>query len=279
MRGGTMASAGNKEYGSGDRRLLPLQTAREPEADADAKHTDSGLAGLVLLAQFHDVAADARQLAHQYGRTGELFDEPTLLLVAKHLGIKARIIAQAAERVDKIALPALALQSDANHFIVAKAGDDSVLIHELRQQRPQVLTRAEFQLRYSGKLLVVTSRASTLAELAKFDFRWFVPAVVKYRKLLLEVLTVSFFIQLLALLTPLLYQVVMDKVLVHHGLTTLNVIAIGMVSIALFDVDDVTVALTPGMALSVEIKTGTRRVIDYVLSPLRQYQSESMRER
>jgi hemolysin D len=44
-------------------------------------------------------------------------------------------------------------------------------------------------------------------------------------------------------------------------------------------IDDVTVALTPGMALSVEIKTGTRRVIDYVLSPLRQHQTESMRER
>ncbi len=44
-------------------------------------------------------------------------------------------------------------------------------------------------------------------------------------------------------------------------------------------IDGVTVALTPGMALSVEIKTGTRRVIDYMLSPLRQHQLESMRER
>jgi subfamily B ATP-binding cassette protein HlyB/CyaB len=56
-----------------------------------------------------------------------------------------------------------------------------------------------------------------LGELAKFDFCWFVPAVVKYRKLLLETFAVSFFIQLLALITPLFYQVVMDKVLVHRG--------------------------------------------------------------
>jgi len=48
---------------------------------------------------------------------------------------------------------------------------------------------------------------------------------------------------------------------------------------ASLDIDGVRVALTPGMALSVEIKTGTRRVIDYVLSPLRQHQIESMRER
>jgi subfamily B ATP-binding cassette protein HlyB/CyaB len=75
-----------------------------------------------------------------------------------------------------------------------------------------------------------------LGELAKFDFTWFIPAVVKYRRLLLEVFVVSFFIQLLALVTPLFYQVVMDKVLVHHGLTTLTVITVGLVSIAVFDV-------------------------------------------
>jgi len=60
--------------------------------------------------------------------------------------------------------------------------------------------------------------------------------VVKYRRLLLEVFIVSFFIQLFALVTPLFYQVVMDKVLVHRGLTTLDVIAIGLVSMAVFEV-------------------------------------------
>lgn len=44
-------------------------------------------------------------------------------------------------------------------------------------------------------------------------------------------------------------------------------------------VDGVRVSLSPGMALSVEIKTGKRRVIDYLLSPLREYSSESLRER
>jgi subfamily B ATP-binding cassette protein HlyB/CyaB len=72
--------------------------------------------------------------------------------------------------------------------------------------------------------------------LAKFDFSWFIPAVVKYRKLMLEVFIVSFFIQLFALVTPLFYQVVMDKVLVHHGLTTLDVIAIGLVSMGVFKI-------------------------------------------
>jgi len=44
-------------------------------------------------------------------------------------------------------------------------------------------------------------------------------------------------------------------------------------------VDDVRVVLTPGMSLSAEIKTGKRRLIDYVFSPLQQHTQEALRER
>lgn len=220
--------------GTANVRAVPV-AADSPDADHDDRR-DLGLLGLVMLAQFHEIAADPKQLAHHFGLNGERFDEQTLLLAAKQLGLKARILIQPAARLDKITLPALALQPDGAHFIVAKVSEGNVLIHDLALQRPQLMTRTEFELRYSGRLMVMASRASVLGELAKFDFRWFVPAVVKYRKLLLEVFVVSFFIQLFALVTPLFYQVVMDKVLVHHGLTTLTVIVVGLLSIAVFDV-------------------------------------------
>ncbi|NJC00525.1 subfamily B ATP-binding cassette protein HlyB/CyaB [Xanthomonas sp. 3272] len=197
---------------------------------------DLGLQGLVLLAQFHGVAADAVQLAHGFGRGGEPFDKTTLLLAAKQLGLKAKVVAQPAARIGMAALPALALVPDGDAFIVAKVGADQILIHDLVEKRPRSISPAEFEARYQGRLLQVASRASVLGDLAKFDFSWFIPAVVKYRKLMLEVFIVSFFIQLFALITPLFYQVVMDKVLVHNGLTTLDVIAIGLVSMAVFDV-------------------------------------------
>ncbi len=44
-------------------------------------------------------------------------------------------------------------------------------------------------------------------------------------------------------------------------------------------VESKTVNLTAGMAVTVEIKTGTRRVIEYFLSPLLQHANESLRER
>lgn len=244
------------------------------------QNKDLGLAGLVLLAKFHDVAADAQQLAHHFGRNGELFDEATLLLAAKQLGLKARIFPQAAARLDKITLPALSLQADGVHFIIAKVSEQSILIHDLQLQRPQALSRAEFESRYSGRLLVVTSRASALGQLAKFDFRWFVPAVVKYRKLLLEVFAVSFFIQLLALVTPLFYQVVMDKVLVHHGLTTLNVIAIGLLSIAVFDVllSGLRAHVFAHTTSKIDVELGARLFRHIVSLPLAYFESRRVGE-
>jgi ATP-binding cassette, subfamily B, bacterial HlyB/CyaB len=243
--------------------------------DAGNRNHDLGLAGLVLLAKFHGIAADAQQLAHQYGRTGELFDEPSLLLAARHLGLKARIVAQAPERLDKITLPALAMRPDGAHFIVAKAGAERVLIHDISLQRPLTLTSAEFAQRYAGRLLVVASRASVLGELAKFDFRWFIPAVVKYRKLLLEVFAVSFFIQLFALITPLFYQVVMDKVLVHRGFTTLNVITIGLVSTVLFEVvlNGLRAHVFAHTTSKIDVELGARLFRHIVALPLAYFES------
>jgi hemolysin D len=44
-------------------------------------------------------------------------------------------------------------------------------------------------------------------------------------------------------------------------------------------VEDKMVNLSPGMAVTVEIKTGSRTVISYLLSPLLKYKQETLRER
>lgn len=102
-------------------------------------------------------------------------------------------------------------------------------------QRPEILSFDELQAHWTGELILIRSEASLAGELSKFDFTWFIPAIVKYRKLLGEVLLVSFVLQIFSLLMPLFFQVVMDKVLVHRGLATLDVIAVGLLSIMLFE--------------------------------------------
>jgi subfamily B ATP-binding cassette protein HlyB/CyaB len=106
---------------------------------------------------------------------------------------------------------------------------------ELQGGRPVIEPLDVFVAQWTGELILITSRASLAGELAKFDFSWFIPSLVKYRKLFGEVLVVSLFLQLFALVSPLFFQVVMDKVLVHKGMTTLDVLVIGLLVVVVFE--------------------------------------------
>jgi ATP-binding cassette, subfamily B, bacterial HlyB/CyaB len=205
-------------------------------ASGAAPPPDTGLIGLVMLARFHNVAADPDQLAHELQVDGRPFGVTQVLLAAKHLGLKAKLVHTDYVRLERTPLPALAVDKEGRFLILARVDGDQVLIQDPCVERPQILSVEDFSERWTGQVILFTSRASLAGELARFDFTWFIPAVVKYRKLLGEVLLVSFVLQLFALVTPLFFQVVMDKVLVHRGFTTLDVIAFGLVVVILFEV-------------------------------------------
>jgi subfamily B ATP-binding cassette protein HlyB/CyaB len=82
--------------------------------------------------------------------------------------------------------------------------------------------------RTSGHAMLLTSRASLAGELMRFDFSWFIPVIVKYRRFLLEVLGISILLQLVGLIWPLMFQAVMDKVLVNQALNTLTVVCFAL---------------------------------------------------
>jgi ATP-binding cassette, subfamily B, bacterial HlyB/CyaB len=126
-------------------------------------------------------------------------------------------------------------RADGRYFVLAKLEGEKVLVQDPTEARPLILSREQFESAWTGQLLLFTKRANLRLSDLKFDFTWFIPAIVKYRTLLGEVLVASFFLQLFALLTPLFMQVVIDKVLVHKGFTTLHVLAVGMIALALFD--------------------------------------------
>ena len=208
-----------------------------PTPDPQAKPAiDTGLACLIMLARFHALAVDPQQVAHEFKESGQFFGVTEILLAAKKLGLIAKKVKPSKERIATTPMPAIALAKDGTFFIVARMEGEKILIHDPKVERPEIIDQATFEARWSGEMLLFTSRASLAGELAKFDFSWFVPAVVKYRKLLGEVLLVSFVLQLFALVTPLFFQVVMDKVLVHKGFTTLDVIATAFVAVVIFEV-------------------------------------------
>ncbi|HHU0137017.1 TPA: ABC transporter transmembrane domain-containing protein [Neisseria meningitidis] len=199
------------------------------------------LSALIILAHYHGIAANPADIQHEFCASAQSdLNETQWLLAAKSLGLKAKVVRQPVKRLAMATLPALVWCDDGNHFILAKTdggGEHAqYLIQDLTTNKSAVLSFAEFSNRYSGKLILVASRASVLGSLAKFDFTWFIPAVIKYRRLFFEVLVVSVVLQLFALITPLFFQVVMDKVLVHRGFSTLDVVSVALLVVSLFEI-------------------------------------------
>lgn len=196
---------------------------------------DTGLHCLLLLARFHGLAADGAQLRHQFGEESRPLTLGEWLRAATHVGLKAgRVRTTWASLADK-PLPAMAVGTDGRCVLLAKVEAGHVLLQDPQQPQPTMLPQAQFEAMWSGELVLVTKRAALRPEDVAFGFSWFIPAIVRHRRLLGEVLLASFFLQLFALVTPLFTQVVIDKVLVHKGFTTLHVMAVGMIALALFD--------------------------------------------
>lgn len=211
--------------------IMPINNSAIPVPN----NHNLALTALKIIAHFHGIAINGEDIAHQYVHDHAMTVQDWLL-AAKSLGLKAKLSKQKIDRLSLLALPALVWREDGQHFVLAKIDGDRYLIQDLELGKPVILSKEEFSLRYSGQVILVASRASILGQLAKFDFTWFIPAVIKYRRIFLEVLGVSVVIQLFALITPMFFQVVMDKVLVHRGFSTLDVITIALLVVTVFDV-------------------------------------------
>jgi subfamily B ATP-binding cassette protein HlyB/CyaB len=197
-----------------------------------AGSVDPGLEAFVTLLRFQGMAADHDQIRHRLG-TNKI-GVPEMLRCARDLGLKARILRTKWSRLAGTPLPAIASLRDGGFVVIAKASGDQVMVMS-PERRPTLMSRDEWLGLWDGGLILMTRRAGLSDMTRRFDISWFLGAIHKYRHLLSEVLVASFFLQLFGLVSPLFFQVVIDKVLVHRGLSTLDVLVVGLLAISLFE--------------------------------------------
>jgi len=201
----------------------------------DTSQVDTGIACLVALARFHQIAADPHQIKHHFGQAKKPFDLDDSVRAARAIGLKARRKSSNWAKLEATPLPAIIELVDQQQAILARADPSFVLVQRIGCERAEKWAKQEFEARWSGELILIARRFHTSKTLTQFDFSWFFPFILKYKKYLFEVLLASFFLQIFALITPLFFQVVIDKVLGHHGLTTLNVLAFGLFVVFIFE--------------------------------------------
>jgi len=218
---------------------------QEASSDSVAGSGDQALASFVLLAKFLGVPADVQQIHHDRGQGDQPYHFDDLIRIAKKLGLLAKRKQAMLAELAKLPLPALVRLHEGGTAILLKIDDsgDSGRRHMVLRsnaQRPEIWSEGDVAERLelkSGKaeLLLMTSREHIAGQKRTFDISWFIPALVKYRRPLRDVLIGSFFLQLIGLASPIFFQLVIDKVLVNQAMNTLEVLAIGLTTILVFE--------------------------------------------
>jgi subfamily B ATP-binding cassette protein HlyB/CyaB len=194
---------------------------------------DTGLLCLVMLLRCHGVPAEAGQIRHRMGSAA--IGVPEMLRYAKEIGLKARAKKTNWARLARTPLPAIAALRDGSFIILGKLGDDKILVQQTSSPRPVMMSRAELEAVWDGAIVLMARRAPLSDLSRRFDITWFLGAIHKYRRLLGEVFVASFFLQIFGLVSPLFFQVVIDKVLVHRSISTLEVLVFGLVAVSVFE--------------------------------------------
>jgi ATP-binding cassette, subfamily B, bacterial HlyB/CyaB len=195
--------------------------------------SDPGLTALVMLLRFHGVGADPAQIRHQCGTTA--IGTGDMIRCAREFGLKARELKTSWARLATTPLPAIAALKDGSFLLLGKVGDGKAVVQSTKTPRPELMTREDLEAVWDGRIVLMTRRANLMDLSRRFDVTWFLGAIHKYRRQLAEVLVASFFLQLFGLISPLFFQVVIDKVLVHRSIGTLDVLIIGLLGIAVFE--------------------------------------------
>lgn len=233
---------------------------------------DPGLAVLVMLLRFHGVGADPEQIRHGFGSKIGVNE---ILRCAKQLGLKARERSTSWARLASTPMPCIAALRDGKFLVLGKADGDKAIVQAPFASRPELMARAEFEQVWSGRIVLMARRAGLTDLTRRFDITWFLSAIHKYRRLLREVLVVSFFLQLFALVSPLFFQVVIDKVLVHRSFSTLDVLVIGLIAVSIFETILTTLRtyVFAHTTNRIDVELGARLFRHLVALPLAYFQS------
>jgi ATP-binding cassette subfamily B protein len=197
---------------------------------------------LTAIAQHHGLQVNPERLIHDYALTAEEPSSAMLLGMASSIGLKAKLRQLTVDKLlgQKGVFPLLARMKDGNSMIVVGArGDDGGVLAVLDPLGDlgsvKMLQPSAFQALWSGEVLFL-KRTSKLTDTRQpFGLRWFIPEILQQKAAFRDIAIAAMAMNVLGLASPIFFQLVIDKVLVHHSVSTLWVLAAGIVIALLFE--------------------------------------------
>jgi len=197
----------------------------------------TALIALEIAGNLNRINIDSRGIAKEFAL--EDGKEPTIAELARIAKRESFRVSIKKLPIDKLIknypMPIICLMNDGEYRAILRANEDKneLLVYDPNENKTVPVDYDEFNKHFSKQSIVLKHRM--FSEQIKFGFGWFLNEMMHYKKIIFEVLLASFVIQLFGLVTPLFTQVILDKVLVHHSLTTLDVLAVAFLVVTIFD--------------------------------------------
>ena len=203
------------------------------------RQADAGLRALCAVAAFYRIAADPEALARNLALGSGTAEPDDLIRAAGSIGLKARVVEGIKPaRLVTVPVPAILRGRNGQYLVYlgSKAADLYRVVDLVTQSMRDVPLDDLYGEVDPFVILIARKLGGPGVEPEGFGFRWFLSSLARYKKPIASVLVASFFVQLFALVTPLFFQVIVDKVLTYHSESTLEVMVVGLVVIGIFDV-------------------------------------------
>lgn len=197
----------------------------------------TGLLCLDIIAKINKVDFDVRGIVREHGITETEVNPDDLIRIAKAKKFKVKKAdISIFDLHEKYPLPAIFLFNDESYGVLlnVNVSENKVLFFRPGNKSSETLDIEEFETYITGRFLIFRHKDSQTN--TKFGFGWFFREILKYKRIIMEMLLGSFVVQLFGLVTPLFTQVILDKVIVHHSLTTLDILAVAFIAVAVFEI-------------------------------------------
>ena len=194
---------------------------------------DTAISCFLIVMKFLGISVDEKDVQRIIENFTEE-EEIILLRLAKRYKVKSKLMNLKEKDLMSIKSPVIAKNKNGQFFIIAKVDKTTVLILDPKNGTPKVLSNENLMEIWDGTIILLMKKGLEAKE-TLFSFKWFFPTILKFKKEFILVLLAVFVLQILGIMPPVMTQVVVDKVLSHHSISTLYVLSIGIGIVYIFD--------------------------------------------
>jgi len=188
------------------------------------------------IARYHGEDISPESIMHLHAVDSEKASVEEVVAILKKTKYNAKSVKTDVANIKKFtkSMPILSWDKDGEPLIIIASTEGKINV--FRDKRNEFLTDEEFSSLWSGICVLSKKIYSITDENQPFSLLWFIPQILREKRVFRDVAIIAMVLNLTALSAPLYFQLLIDKVLTHHSYTTLRALSFGLLIVILFEV-------------------------------------------